>query len=89
MAEGLTNAVRHGGARHVTVRIAPEGEDRVEVEVVDDESGMGPGEPGMGSAMLDEVAAWWSLDATPDGCRLRASVVLDGGVPGRAVPSGA
>lgn len=89
VAEGLTNAVRHGGARHVTVRIAPEGEDRVEVEVVDDGSGMGPGEPGMGSAMLDEVAAWWSLDATPDGCRLRASVVLDGGVPGRAVPSGA
>lgn len=59
--EAITNAVRHGRARHVEafIQVAP---DAVEVVVVDDgsvdESGSPAGGTGLGTAWLDSQATW-------------------------------
>jgi len=55
--EALVNAVRHGGARRVEVRVGAGGEGRVRIEVHND--GVSPAEgarSGLGSAMFDHVA---------------------------------
>jgi signal transduction histidine kinase len=57
VAEALTNAVRHGGARDITVRIARDG-DLLLVQVTDD--GVGGADPERGSGLrglADRVAA--------------------------------
>jgi len=75
-AEGITNAVRHGGARSVVIDIALAA-DRVTVVVSDDGRGAPGSVPGMGSGMLDDVACEWGLQVGPGGGILTASVVLD------------
>jgi len=71
--EGLSNAIRHGGAAHVAVRV--ERDERVICVTVTDD-GVGPrgGSPGLGSAMLDSVCESWSLTSHPGGARLVARV---------------
>ncbi|MFC5380355.1 sensor histidine kinase [Aquipuribacter nitratireducens] len=55
--ESLTNALRHGGARHARVRLQLDGDDLL-VEVVDDGSGPAPGwEPGRGLLGVAERVA--------------------------------
>ncbi len=54
VAEGLTNAVRHGGASRVAVRVATSGE-QVVVDVCDDGVG-GPIAPGVGLSSLRQRA---------------------------------
>lgn len=75
VAEGLTNAARHGGARNVVVEMAEDGQDRIAVVITDDGSGPAFARRGMGSEILDEAASEWSLDAGPTGSVLRAVVV--------------
>src|SRR5205807_4290969 len=74
--EGITNVVRHSGARTCTVRVGAEG-----VEVRDDGAG-GTGSAGSGLTGLAErvAAAGGSLDAAPaegGGFRLLARVPAD------------
>lgn len=86
VAEGLTNAVRHGGARTAVVKITREHGGTIGIVVADDGQAVGPAMPGMGSDMLDEVACAWNRDIGPAGSVLTASVAVDGGVlaaPGR------
>ena len=45
MQEALSNAYRHGGARRVTVRVAPGSAGRVAVEIIDDGAGFDPSTP--------------------------------------------
>jgi signal transduction histidine kinase len=77
VAEGLTNAVRHGRAHSVVIRIAVESPGLVSIVVSDDGHGAPSVVPGMGSEMLDDVAHDWHLSVTPAGSVLTASVVVD------------
>lgn len=77
VAEGLTNAVRHGAARAADVHIGMMGGDRIEVRVSDDGTGARAGSRGMGSDLFDGVTCGWSLEAGESGSVLRASVALD------------
>ena len=78
--EGLSNAIRHGGAREIAVRVtggqpgSAFGADGVAVVIEDNGSGPGGGEPGLGSSLLDSVSQTWELEATGSGARL--SVVM-------------
>ncbi len=76
--EALGNAVRHGDARIVRVRLVATAAG-VRVEVDDDGRGEHKGAPGLGSAMLDAVTASWSLQPSPTGCLLTAEIALPSG----------
>jgi len=78
--EGLSNAIRHGGAKQIEVRVtggqpgSAFGADGVVVVIEDNGNGPGGGEPGLGSSLLDSVSQTWELEATGSGARL--SVVM-------------
>lgn len=82
--EGLCNAIRHGGARNISVlaefaESAWEGEScTAHVQVLDDGSGSAGGIPGLGSAYLDEACAgnWVRVPGQEGGCRLQAWVAI-------------
>lgn len=80
VAEGLTNAVRHGSAREVVIQVGLDAPDIVGVVVADDGDATGPVTPGMGSEMLDEVTCGWSRSTGPAGSVLTASIAVDAGV---------
>ncbi len=70
--EGLTNAVRHGSATAVEVRIEVTGDD-VLVQISDNGSGPRGGAAGLGSAMLDQATGKrWDLVRSGDWTHLRA-----------------
>lgn len=77
VAEGLTNAVRHGGAREVVIQVVLEAPDIVGVVVADDGDATGPVTPGMGSEILDEVTCGWTRSTGPAGSVLTASIAVD------------
>ncbi len=65
--EGVTNAVRHGGATGIVIDVQPDGA-RIAVIVTDNGTGPGDGEPGLGSIYLDEITDnAWSLTPAPGG----------------------
>ena len=79
--EGMCNAIRHGGARNITVSARPARQAdscAAHVEVVDDGSGPAGGTPGLGTAFLDEACAGrWSREVgNGGGCRLQAWVAV-------------
>ena len=67
--EGLSNAIRHGNATSIQVRVS-RSNSSVNVEV--DDNGIGPqrGLPGLGSSLLDSVSPDWHLSELPVGARL-------------------
>ena len=75
LSEALTNAVVHGAASRVTIRIAS-CDGTLELLVTDDGSGPGAGPPGLGSALFDDTTAQrWELVAGPTGgATMRATV---------------
>lgn len=77
VAEALTNAVRHGAARVVDVRIEPLPGERLSVVVRDDGRASAVGPPGMGSRLLDAVAVVWTRTRVEDGTELRVELSLD------------
>lgn len=77
VAEALTNAVRHGAARTVDVRIELQGDERLTVMVRDDGRARPAGVPGMGSRLLDAVAIDWALHAGPSGAVLNVALSLE------------
>lgn len=73
--EGISNAVRHGGATllQLTVSLTPNGS--VAVQLDDNGSGPGAGKPSIGSAIFTQTTQGnWSLSATPTGSRLIATI---------------
>lgn len=70
--EGISNAVRHGDARHVSVTIAclatPPGIASLRISITDDGSGIpvSPPRPGLGLYMIQSVAESWELKSEKD-----------------------
>lgn len=71
--EGLSNAIRHGGATSIHVSVQANAD---QIIVVIDDDGFGPqkGTPGLGSALLDSIATSWQLTPHGSGCRLHVSI---------------
>ena len=62
--EALANAVRHGHARRINIAVTCPGATRLLVEVHDDGSPNGAGQPGLGSSTLDELCLEWNREGT-------------------------
>jgi signal transduction histidine kinase len=86
VAEALTNAMRHGGAREVHVSVAIEGVDRLAVVVRDDGSSDGAGLPGLGSRLYDVLALDWEGVYGRSGGRLRVIIPFAGEAAAAASP---
>ncbi len=71
--EGLSNAIRHGGAGAISVSVE-EANNQIVVVVEDDGAGPQGGAPGLGSSLLDSVSAHWQLTARGTGARLTVHV---------------
>jgi signal transduction histidine kinase len=75
--ECVTNAVRHGCARSVTVQIQRSGEGRVVLDIADDGIGSSASAaPGLGSHMLDEMCVSWRRNSEASGTRVVAEVAI-------------
>lgn len=71
--EGIANAIRHGGARQISVRGSVV--NGACVLVIDDDGALGSSVPGLGSAWLDVVAAGdWSRSHAHGRTRLEATL---------------
>ena len=71
--EGLSNAIRHGGADAIEVRITG-GSTGIDVEILDNGCGPHGGDPGLGASLLDSISETWNLEGTAHGARLHVSV---------------
>lgn len=80
MGEAVTNAVRHGSARSLRIRVDVDREDEIHLEVIDDGRVPEAGAPSMGAATLDAVCSSWILNTLPDGHRFEARIPLRRGV---------
>jgi len=60
--ESIANAIHHGRASHIAVSIRVD-DNTIHVGVVDDGVGPGRGSPGLGSQLMGDFAASWSLSA--------------------------
>lgn len=71
--EGLSNAIRHGGASAIRV-VVHRSDERIEVLVED--NGCGPQEvsPGLGSSLLDSLSDSWALTSATSGARLSVTI---------------
>jgi len=77
VAEGITNAARHGLAAAVDVTIAVDAPDRISITIADDGRGDAGGTPGMGTGLLDAVAAEWGRVGGDPGCTVSVAVPID------------
>ncbi len=96
VAEATNNAIRHGDARTVTIRIgwtdetagSPGTLAALIVRVEDDGSGWeGDPAPGMGTRTFDELFARWDRARTAGGTVVTGSVPVDLSGPAAAAPS--
>ena len=73
--EGLSNAIRHGNATSIQVRVS-RSNSSVNIEV--DDNGRGPqdGPAGLGSSLLDSLSPVWNLSAIPVGARLSVELAV-------------
>ena len=72
--EGVGNAIRHGGARHVDVMIVTQ-RRRLVLTIVDDGcAGRHGMHKGLGSRMLDEMCVQWNRESDDRGTRLTAEL---------------
>ena len=80
--ECLSNAIVHGNATHATIHVSTV-DGAVDVRIADDGRGPQPGEPGLGSAVLNEATAGnWGLHAGAAG-----GVVVEARVPVQPLPA--
>lgn len=66
ITEAVSNAVRHGGARHLQIAVIAVAEGELSFEVVDDGRGWVASDDtartcGLGTAQLDTCALWWQV----------------------------
>lgn len=82
LREAITNAVRHGEAQAIAIRITCQDPTRIVVEVTDDgRSVREPMGPGLGSATYDAACLSWSLVERSRGHRLHAVIAVGEKVP--------
>jgi len=73
--EAVNNAIRHGGARTIEIRVATTSPEVLAVSVRDDGGGLQPaGRSGLGSALYDDLCRTWSLEETGPGTLFRAEI---------------
>lgn len=73
--EGISNAVRHGGATEIEISVSPTAENAVEVLVMDNGRGLANGSRGVGSAIIENASGGhWNLQARNSGCVLSALI---------------
>lgn len=69
--EAIANAIRHGHASRIEVRVTRDGGDRLMVGVTDNGTGPQGGSPGLGSAYLAMVSeGTWTIEAVGRGSRV-------------------
>lgn len=75
MREGVTNAVRHGGARRLDLELSLADDDVLRLVIADDGTGGRPdGPPGMGSRTMDAACLEWNLSTHSIGHTLIARI---------------
>jgi signal transduction histidine kinase len=75
--EGVSNAIRHGHAKHVEVSILEDSADSIRIEISNDGDADISERQGVGSQMLDEITMNWSRELTESGVRLVAKVAAN------------
>jgi signal transduction histidine kinase len=75
--EGVSNAIRHGHAKHVEISILEDGADSIRIEISNDGVSDFSARQGVGSQMLDEITMNWSREVTDSGVRLVAKVAAN------------
>ncbi len=72
--EAVTNAVRHGKARHISIQVT-DSADGLLITVADDGHVAAPTSPGLGSQIIDQLTTTWSReDRGEHGTTLRAII---------------
>ena len=75
--EAIANAIRHGHARNITVNVAHSDPRHLSVTVFDDGSLSKSAQPGLGSAILDELCSEWERRSVhSEGTMLRCVVPI-------------
>jgi signal transduction histidine kinase len=75
--EFITNAIKHGKASRVSLKVSRLDGARIAIEVVDDGQGVPPGaKPGFGSKILSELSLVWRLTRAGDATLSYAEIVL-------------
>jgi signal transduction histidine kinase len=75
--EGVSNAIRHGHAKHVEVSMLEDSADSIRIEISNDGVTDSSDRQGVGSQMLDEITMNWSRELTEFGVRLVAKVAAN------------
>jgi len=78
MREGVSNAVRHGSADVIVISLSRPAREIMRIAILDDGDGA-PSlvTPGLGSAMLDDIAVSWSLARDGEYTRLEVDLALE------------
>ena len=75
--EFITNAIKHGKASHVSLKVSRLDDLRIAIKVVDDGQGLPPGaKPGFGSKLLSELSLVWRQSREGDATLSYAEIVL-------------
>jgi signal transduction histidine kinase len=73
--EGISNAIRHGRARNIEVKIDVDTDNQIDIHILDDGNGPQNGNPSLGSALLNQASNGnWSLKALEKGADLHLSI---------------
>ena len=75
--EFITNAIKHGKASSVSLKVSRLDDLRIAIKVVDDGQGLPPGaKPGFGSKLLSELSLVWRQTREGDSTLSYAEIVL-------------
>ena len=75
--EFITNAIKHGKANNVSLKVSRLDGARIAIEVIDDGQGLPPGaKPGFGSKLLTELSLSWNQSRKADSTVSYAEIVL-------------
>lgn len=75
--EGVSNAIRHGAATHITIDISHHDEKIVRISIVDNGSGLPAAViPGIGSGILEELTLDWTRVSDSSATTLTADILL-------------
>ena len=77
--EAISNAIRHGHAPRIQVRVTRDADDQLLVSVTDNGTGPQGGSPGLGSAYLAMVSeGTWSMERSEVGTHVVVPIGTDG-----------
>lgn len=81
VSEGISNAVRHGHATQVSIRMAQPSEEVIGLRIASNSTGEDrPELRGLGSRLLDDCTLQWSQNPTPDGLEVAAEFPVGHGL---------